>query len=387
MKYSLFNTLTLLGFVVLTINLQGATVLPRINETMTELVEMGEFSGAVTLVASSDSILHLGVVGMRSLDPPLPMTENTIFRIASMTKPITGAAILVLQEDGLLDLDDPVSDYLPEFTKLQTPSGRTANITIRQLLNHTSGLGDIPREETYTYHSLADLVPFYVTLPMEFEPGAQWSYCQSGMNTAAHIVERVSGLPYNVFLQQRIFGPLGMQDTTHYLNASQRHRLAVSYVVSDDLTIRIPQVSPRLDLDPNRIPYGNSGLFSTARDYVCFAQMLLNRGTLDGQRVLSPEAVEEMTTISTGNISIRNENHTGWGVATAVIRKPEDATEVLSPGSFGHGGSWGTQCWIDPNRDVIYLLMIQRRDTRRGEITQLVRERFQQSAFDAVFVN
>ena len=208
------------------------------------------------------------------------MANNTLFRIASMSKPVTAAAVLMLQDERLLKLSDPVSKYLPELEALRTPAGKPAGVTLLQMLTHTSGMGegDLPTGAS----TLAELVPAWSAAEMRFAPGEKWSYCQSGINACCRVVEVVSGLPFDAFLQQRLFAPLGMVDTTFYPSAAQLTRLAAIYTRTEEgklMPAAEPSAAARGDKTP---PLGNGGLFSTAPDYAKFARMLLGGGTVDG---------------------------------------------------------------------------------------------------------
>lgn len=183
---------------------------------MREVVAKSEIAGAVTMVVAKDKVMHVGIAGLADVAAKKPMAPDALFWIASMTKPITGATVLMLQDEGKLNVADPVAKYLPEFANLKTPSGKPANLTIAQILMHTSGLGEAPQPTAKEAKTLADLVPLWLTAPMQFEPGAQWKYCQSGINAAGRIVEGVSGMSFDAFLQQRLFDPLGMKDATFY---------------------------------------------------------------------------------------------------------------------------------------------------------------------------
>lgn len=367
--------------------------LPGVGAAMQEMVAKYEVTGAVTVVVSKDKVLHLESTGLADVPAKRPMTADTLFWIASMTKPITGAAILMLQDEGKLNVADPVSKYLPEFANLKTPSGKPANLTITQVLTHTSGLGEASGPAAKEARTLADLVPIWLAAPMQYEPGAKWSYTQSGINAAAHIVEVVSGMSFDAFLQQRLFDPLGMSDTTFYPTDAQRARLVTSYAKNKD-TGALESVPPRADFGTrDRPPQGNGGLFSTARDYARFCQMLLNGGTLEGRRYLSADAMKFLSTPQTGDLTTgffqngtfgqRGANY-GWGIGTCVLRTPhEGVAAMLSPGSFGHGGAWGTQAWIDPVKGVAYVLMVQRSNFLNSDASD-VRRAFQQAASDAI---
>lgn len=343
--------------------------LPAVDAAMRQAIAEKEIVGSVTLVATKDKIAHLGLNGVANVEANRPMKADTLFWIASMTKPVTGVALLMLQDEGKLNVSDSVAKYIPEFAALKTPSGQPANLTIRQVMTHVSGLGEASAAASDPARKLADLIPIYLAAPMQYEPGARWKYTQSGINVGARIVEIVSGQSFDAFLQQRLFGPLGMKDTTFYPSKEQIERLATGYMKNPS-TGQLDPVATRRGVGTNDVPpYGHAGLYSTAPDYARFAQMLLSGGTLDGRRYLSPAALQLLTTPQTGYLPTGffqtgganfGANY-GWGIGTCVIRTPhEGAAEVLSPGSFGHGGAWGTQAWIDPVKGVAYIMMVQR---------------------------
>jgi CubicO group peptidase (beta-lactamase class C family) len=299
----------------------------------------------------------------------------------------------MLQDEGKLAVSDPVANYLPEFANLKTPSGKPANLTITQILTHTSGLGEATGPAAQQARTLADLVPLWLAAPMQYEPGAQWKYTQSGINAGARIVEVVSGMTFDVFVEKRIFEPLGMKSTTFYPTDEQRARLATGYAKSKS-TGALEPVPPRQDFGSrDRPPQGNGGLYSTAPDYARFCQMLLNGGTLDGRRYLSAAAMKLLTTPQTGDLATgffqadtygnRGANY-GWGLATSILRTPHDGVPaMLSPGTYGHGGAWGTQAWIDPVKGVAYILMVQRSNFPNSDASDVRRE-FQQAAAGAL---
>ncbi len=371
----------------------GEPNLPGIDTAIQAQIAKNEIAGAVTIVVSKDKVLHLGVDGLADIATRKPMAPDTLFWIASMTKPLTGAAILMLQDEGKLTVADPVAKFLPEFAQLKTPSGKPANLTITQILTHTSGLGEARGPAAQQAKTLADLVPLWLNEPMQFEPGSKWQYCQSGINAAGRIVEVVSGLSFDAFLQQRLFDPLGMTSTTFYPTDEQRARLVTAYAKNKD-TGKLESVPPRPEFGPrDRPPQGNGGLYSTAVDYARFCQMLLNGGTHGGRRYLSPAALEELRTPQTGELPTgffqsdtfgrRGANY-GWGIGTCVLRAPHDGVAaMLSPGTYGHGGAWGTQAWIDPVKEVAYILMVQRSNFPNSDASDVRRE-FQKAAADAL---
>lgn len=342
---------------------------------MQKFVDTGKLSGAVTLVADERNVLHLSAIGLRDIEKRLPMETDTIFWIASMTKLITATAILMLQDQKKLSVSDPVSKYVPEFSKLKTPNGKPANITLWHLLTHTSGLAESPREEAVKAKNLAELMPTFWSLPLKFDPGSQWDYCQSSINTLGRIVEIVSGQSYEQFLQQRLFDPLGMPDTTFYPSPQQINRLAVSYRMTDGRLVpsEIILLFGRLG-DRSHYPAANGGLFSTASDYCRFCQMLLNGGELDGKKYLTPASIKEMTRNQTGKIKAGFIPGSAWGLGFGIVMQPIGTTETLSASTYGHGGAYGTQAWIDPVKNRIHILMIQRADVGNADDSEFRRE-------------
>lgn len=354
----------------------------RIAARMREVIEAKEVPGAVTLVATRERVIHLEAHGKAGPGNAKPMRKDSIFWIASMTKPLTGTAILMLQEEGKLSVDDPVSKFIPAFGELKTPSGRLARLTLKHLMTHTSGLAEATSEESKAALSLADLIPAYLNKPMQFEPGAQWKYCQSGINTLGRIIEVVSGKPYPSFLAERLFEPLGMKDTTFYLRPNQLSRLVTPVKRETDGSLVETTVGLLFGKSPtstDRYPAANGGLFSTAPDYARFARMILNQGTLDGRQYLSPDSVRRMTTIQTGDLVTGFTPGNGFGLTWGVVREPQGVTAMLSPGTHGHGGAYGTQAWIDPAKGLVLVLMIQRAGFPNGDASP-VRLVFQQAA-------
>jgi len=314
--------------------------LPGIGAAMQEMIAKNEIAGAVTVVVTKDKLLHLESTGFADVAAKRPMTPDTLFWIASMTKPITGTAILMLQDEGKLNVADSVAKYLPEFANLKTPSGKPANLTITQILTHTSGLGEASGPDAQKAKTLADLVPLWLAAPMQYEPGEKWKYTQSGINAAARIVEVVSGMTFDAFLQKRLFDPLGITNTTFYPTVEQRARQATAYAKNKD-TGALESVPPRADFGSrDRPPQGNGGLYSTAPDYARFCQMLLNGGTLEGRCYLSTAAMAFLSTPQTGNLPtgfFQNETYGnrgtnyGWGIGTCVLRTPHEGVADPPP--------------------------------------------------------
>jgi CubicO group peptidase (beta-lactamase class C family) len=370
-----------------------AVTLPGIGKAMQEMIAKNEIAGAVTAVVGNDRILHLEATGFADVAAGRPMRSDTLFWIASMTKPVTGVAILMLQDEGKLNVADPVARYLPGFADLKTPSGKPANLTLTQLLNHTSGLGEASGPAAQQARTLADLVPLWLAAPMQYEPGERWKYTQSGINAAARVVEVVSGMTFDAFTQKRIFDPLGMKDATFYPTVEQRARLATAYAKNRE-TGALEPVPPRADFGPrDRPPQGNGGLYSTAPDYARFARMLLGGGVLEGRRYLSDAAMTRLVTPTTGELPTgffqsdtygnRGASY-AWGLGTCILRAPHDGVAaMLSPGTYGHGGAWGTQAWIDPVKRAAYVLMVQRSNFPNSDASD-VRRHFQQAAVQAL---
>jgi CubicO group peptidase (beta-lactamase class C family) len=369
------------GVIALT-SLSAAAADSSVADRMRQFVEQKEIAGAVTLVATRDKVLDVQAVGFSDLDKKEPMRPDAIFWIASMTKPITATAIMMLQEEGKLSVDDPASKYIPELANLKTKDGKPANVTLRHMLTHTSGMGEATSDQMRAAKSLADLIPVYTAQPVKFTPGSKWEYCQSGINSLGRIVEIVSGQNLEEFFQARLLGPLGMKDTTFYPTESQVARIAKSYKRTSDGKL---EESPVFILeghaasDRGRYPAANGGLFSTASDYGRFCRMILSGGSLDGKQYLKPETVKQMTTVQTPpSITTGFTPGNGWGLGWCVVKEPQGVTATLSPGTHGHGGAFGTQAWIDPQKGVIYVLMTQRANFPNSDASD-VRKGFQEA--------
>jgi len=338
-------------------------------------------------VVTKDKVVHLETTGLADIAAQKPMRPDSLFWIASMTKPVTAVAILMLQDEGKLNVADLIAKHIPEFASLKTPSGQPANLTIAQALTHTSGLGEAPEPGARNAHTLAELIPLFLAAPMQYEPGTKWRYTQSGINVAARIVEMASGKSFDAFVQERIFDPLGMKDTTFY--PGDKARLVIGYTKNKTTGAMEPARPPGGFGTRSRPPLGNGGLFSTGPDYARFCQMLLGGGTFEGKSYLSPAALKLLTTVQTGDLPCgffqaegpgnRGANY-GWGIGTCILRTPhEGVAAMLSPGTYGHGGAWGTQAWIDPVRGVAYILMVQRTNFGNADGSDL-RRAFQAAA-------
>ena len=314
-------------------------------------------AGAVILVASPDKILDIEAVGYADIVAKKPMQTDCLFWIASQSKPITATALMMLVDEGKVNVDDPVEKYLPEFAGqmvvveqdkdhvlLQKP---LHPITVKNVLSHTSGLPfkSLIEEPTLDLFPLALRVRSYAMMPLDFEPDTKYKYANAGINTVGRIIEVVSGMPYEKFLDERIFRPLEMKDTTFWPNAQQIERLAKSYKPSTDKKSleETPVVQLKYPLgDHSRQPMPAGGLFSTAKDLSIFYRMLAKGGTFAGRRYLSEKSLKQMTSTQTGNLP----NQYGFGFNT---RKA----------NFGHGGSYGTYSNYDPQHQLITIYLVQ----------------------------
>jgi CubicO group peptidase (beta-lactamase class C family) len=349
---------------------------------MEQLTQAGEVAGSVTLVANHEEILHLAASGMANQEKSLPMTTEQIFWIASMTKPVTATAVMMMEEKGLLSVKDRISKYLPEFSNLKDAAGNPVTITIEQCLIHSSGLSELSPAEIGGCSTLEELVPLIAGKPVAFSPGSRWAYCQSGINMAARVVEVVSGEQIPDFLQGNLFGPLGMPDTGFYLKEDQLPRLATPYRRTSAGELEATGFFFLNGKSPSvrdRVPMANGGLFSTAKDYAKFAQMILRGGEFDGKRFLTTESVKKMTSVQSGALSAGFIPGSAWGLGWGIVCEPQGVSAALSQGSFGHGGLFGTQCWIDPMKNRIFLLLIQRADLTNSDASN-IRCEFQNAA-------
>jgi CubicO group peptidase (beta-lactamase class C family) len=232
--------------------------------------------------------------------------------------------------------------------------------------------------------TLADVIPLYVAKPVAFTPGSKWVYCQSGINTGGRIAEVVTKEPLEKLLERRLFGPLGMKDTTFYLTEKQLPRLAKSYQRTKDGKLEPAEIrflNGKSPTSRDRFPAPNGGLFSTGPDYARFCQMLLNGGELDGKRYLKAETLKRLTTIQTDNLKTGFTPGNGWGLGFCVVREPQGITGMLGAGTFGHGGAYGTQAWIDPVAGRAYILMVQRANFPNSDASE-VRRGFQEAAVE-----
>ena len=341
------------------------------------------------MVARHGQIAHVESQGWMDREEQKPMRRDAIFRMASMSKPVTAVAILMLLEEGKLRLSDPVSAFIPEFTNTQVAIAVDENarpepgeipahytvpaqreITLRDLLTHTSGLesgglgGRIgnriaPRDTTM---NLEQYIPTLGKVPLDFQPGTRWRYSAlTGIEVLGRVVEVASGMTLDRFLQERLFEPLGMEDTAFTVPADKQSRLVMRYERTDEGQLERSEGNPGW-LDTTTLFAGGAGLYSTADDYIRFAQMLANGGELDGQRILGLRTVELMASNHIGDLFGPDANRAGglgFGLAVEVVLDPVEADTRRGPGSFGWGGAFGTYYWVDPHNDLVGLLMVQ----------------------------
>lgn len=354
---------------------KDAPASPVLAPVLQPFVDNHTISGAVLMVSSPDKVLALETIGTSDLNTKEPMRPDAMFWIASMTKPMTAMALMMCVEEGKLSIDDPVEKHLPEFKGQMLVAEKSPErvvlqkpkrpVTIKDLLTHTSGLvSDLPTGgsalDTLT---LQGAVIGYAISPLQFEPGSKWQYCNPGINTLGRLVEVASGKPYAEFMQERLFTPLGMKDTTFWPTEAQLKRLAKSYKPNADKTgleeTTVKYLSPKLT-ERTRMPLAAGGIFSTAADLAKVYQMVLNGGTLNGHQFLKPETLKQMTTNQTGDLKVSFSDGMHMGLGFHIVNTPMGVTESLSPGSFGHGGAYGTQAWMDSARKLAIVLLIQR---------------------------
>jgi len=376
--------------------------LAAIGPQMQQFVDEGTVAGVVAVVGNSQGIAYLEPVGFQNLESKRTMPRNAVFRIASMTKPITAIGIMILQDEGKLSVEDPVERHLPEFKGQMLIEQRTGDsitlarpprpITIRDLLTHTSGLpGGFPAGYSdlyFTRHlTLKEATLAQSQRPLDFEPGSKWSYCNAGIDTLGRIIEVTSGQAYEDFLRNRVFKPLGMDDTAFYPNEDQLSRLAGLYGQKDGkLTFADYQLIGPTKNAKHPIPAG--GLFSTGGDLAELYRMMLNRGfygvtKLGEKRILSEAAATQMTSLQTGDLQCGFTPGMGFGFGWAVVKEPQGVHAMLSKGTFGHGGAFGTQAWIDPVQDLFVILLIQRTGLPNSDASDL-RKDLQRLAVEAI---
>ena len=385
--------------------------LEKLTQLMNAKVEDGTMVGGMGMIARNGKIIYSQTYGQADREAGKAMTDDAIYRIYSMTKPITGVALMMLYEEGKFRLNDPIAMYIPEMANLQVAlstagtgivsDGTTSTTigsgdeslvgqtrkptrqpTIRDLMTHTAGLtygvfGNTEVDQAYRKAGLLgdmDLKEFVTALgklPLQYDPGSQWHYSVS-VDVQGYLVEVLSGMKFSEFLQQRIFGPLDMKDTAFKVNEGNKDRLTQLYkpkgVTADNYFS--PATGSGLEVADafisagyiygGKFESGGAGLIATARDYLRFSQMMLNGGELDGVRILSPKTVDLMTTNHIGDMGLGfGRKGVGFGLDFAVVLNPGEVGEVSSAGEYNWGGAAGTRFWIDPQEQLIGLFMVQ----------------------------
>ena len=366
--------------------------LRRVHEMVVRRVEAKEISGAVTIVARRGRVVQYEAIGAADLDSKRPMTKETLFRLASSSKPITAVAVLMLMEEGKLKLTDPLSKYIPEFKNSRViveaehaaqpmtdgppPAENTytvpaeREITIIDLLTHTSGLASggagnaefvrllQARKPTET---LADFIPRLGALPLDFQPGTRWRYSGlAGFDTLGRIVEIVSGTTFDQFLRTRLFEPLGMTSTFFNVPKEDQPRIATSY---NHTNKGLEKPANPLVIGSPAYFSGSGGLISTAADYLQFAQMLCNGGHLNGKQILSPWTVDLMMSNNVGDLFLgqigRPPKGVGFGLGGEVLLNGAEARMRKPNGSYGWDGYFGTYWWVNRKEQMVAIFFIQ----------------------------
>ena len=332
-------------------------VLGKIAPAMEAAVAGKEAAGIVTLVMKEGKVVHHEAVGMADVAGGKPMAKDAVFWIASMTKSINGTALMMLVEEGKVTLDEPAAKWLPALAKVKMKDGsvpKTA-ITLRMLLSHTAGIAFPPRKADDGAVSLKQYVDRLLVAPLAFEPGSDYEY-GFGPTVAGRLLEVVAGKPYEVFLKERLFEPLGMVDTMFHPDEARRARIAQTYKLDEETKELAVSYNPFFTSSAavKRMVEPAGGLFSTAADMGRFYAMVANGGELDGNRILSEKGVKEMTTpVSAGGKPITY--GLGWQCCTEANAK----MSPLGVGTFGHGGAFGTNGWVDLKRKIVTVFLVQ----------------------------
>jgi CubicO group peptidase (beta-lactamase class C family) len=336
-------------------------------------VDDGKIAGAVAMLAKNGSLAYAATVGYQDLDARTPMTEQSIFRIYSMTKPVTAVAVMMLLEQGRFGLDEPVAKYLPELgtVTVRNPDGSTRAparpVSVRDLLLHTSGLNhrtsDIYRDAQVRSRSIAlpQFVRNIVKVPLMEDPGTRYRYSES-TTVLGRLVEIWSGQSFDAFLDARIFKPLRMVDTGFHASDTQRPRLATVYGPAEGGGLRAVEIEAVPFTEPPALLEGAVGLLSTAPDFVRFSQMLLNEGELDGVRLLRRETIASMVRngLPETVLAARGGGAMGWGLGNVnIVMKPESLRYPANRGEYGWDGTAGTIFWNDPSTKTVIVLLTQ----------------------------
>jgi len=331
--------------------------LAQIPEAMDAEIAANHTAGVVTLVMQDGKVLHHSATGMADREQNRPMAKDSVFWIASMTKSISAATILTLVDEGKLTLDEPASRWIPELGKAALADGTPVErpVTLRDLMSHTSGLAFPPRKASDGAQSLRGYVAELVKPPFAFQPGADYEY-GFGLTVAGRCAEIASGQSFDALVQARILGPLGMKDTSFHPDERLRARFAKTYKTAEEGSGLVPGYNPFVTPDPTvrHMTEPSGGLFSTATDLAAFYQMILDRGEFQGKRILTAEAIGEMTQPHQAG-----DHPLNYGLGWQCNLTEKLVTRGFSPDSFGHGGAFATHGWIDPARRLIAISLVQ----------------------------
>ena len=375
--------------------------LKLLDDYMAKVVADGRVAGMTTLLARHGKIVEFNTYGKASLATGKAMSKDTIFRVYSMTKPMTGAAMMILFEQGKWRLDDPVTRFVPEFKNLKVVQSIKADgtmvledmkrpPTMREIMSHTAGFGyglaevhpvdKLYRErKVLSATGLKEMIDRTATIPLMFQPGTNWSY-SSAVDIQGYIIEKITGQTLGAFMAEHLFKPLKMNDTAFFTGAEKASRLAAVYV--GDKTGKISEATdlfgnPMPDYTkPPNLESGGGGLTSTTMDYARFSQMIANKGELDGVRILAPSSVELMgTNVIPKSVLVSNNGTTvaqfneavGFGLDFQVVKDARAAGLNEGDGTMSWGGAAGTWFWVDPTNDVIFVGMIQRMGGSGGD--------------------
>jgi CubicO group peptidase (beta-lactamase class C family) len=362
--------------------------LARIHDMVQRHMEEHDISGAVTLVARNGKVAHFEAHGLADIESKKPMSKDSLFWIMSMTKPVVGTSVLMLMEEGKLRLTDPVSKFIPEFKSMKVavieerPAGgrgpapgtppqfytipASRELTIQDLLTHVNGLNtggpassaEVAKIALKAGESLADYIPRLATTPLDFQPGTRWQYsATAAWDTLERVVEEITGQAFDRFARERIFDPLGMKDTTYRPSKDQLARIATQYRGANGALTRVDN-KPIWMNSPTYLS-GGGGLMSSAEDYLQFAQMLANRGELNGKRLLGPKTVDLMSSVFVPDTLPGRAKGRGFGLSVQVISDHIAANTPISNGSFGWDGAFGTHFWVDPKEKIVGLFLVQ----------------------------